>query len=272
VQLGLSCMEEIYDVGGKLDVAITLKDELARTKSGRIYVDDFCRQQKINVVKVKNVNDADAIDAIKQHQLDWLFIIGWSQIAKSEVLSAPKQGVLGMHPTLLPVGRGQAAIPWAILRSLKETGVTLFQLDEGVDTGPIIAQERLPLAANETATTLYQRVADAHRTLIRRVWPELEAGRVQAIPQEEQHASVWEGRKPADGEIRSTMSVSEVERLVRATTKPYPGAFCVNGDTVIRIWQGKVSTSQQPVEPGSRRLHFADGSYDALHYDVEPAI
>ena len=272
VQLGLSCMEEIYKVGGNLDLVITLRDELANHKSGRVYVDQFCATNDVDMLKIKNVNDDDAVAAIKEHEIDWLFIIGWSQIARRAVLTAPRRGVLGMHPTLLPVGRGRAAIAWAIIRDLSETGVTLFQLDEGVDTGPIIAQERLPLASNETATTLYQRVTEAHARLIGRVWPDLIADRVRAVPQQEEQASVWEGRKPTDGQLNSTMTVSEVERLVRATTRPYPGAFWHDGSTMLRIWQGKVSSAAEPPEPGVRRLHFSDGAYDVLHYDVEAAV
>lgn len=272
VQLGLSCMEEIYRVGGKLDLVITLLDESARQKSGRIYVDQFCSARDIPVLKVKNINDDEAVAAIKEHDLDWLFIIGWSQIARHAILAAPRRAVLGMHPTLLPVGRGRAAIPWAIIRDLSETGVTLFQLDEGVDTGPIIAQERLPLASNETATTLYQRVTDAHVSLIGRSWPDLLNDRVRAVPQQEELASFWEGRKPADGRLNPTMTVTEVERLVRATTHPYPGAFWQDNGTMLRVWQGRVSDPAEPAAPGVKRLYFSDGAYDALHYDLEPVV
>lgn len=272
VQLGLSCMEEIYKVGGKLDLVITLHDELAKQKSGRIYLDQFCVAHDVAVRKVKSVNDDEAVAAIKEHEIDWLFIIGWSQIARRMVLTAPRRGVLGMHPTLLPVGRGRAAIPWAIIKDLNETGVTLFQLDEGVDTGPIIAQERLPLASNETASTLYQRVTAAHTSLIARVWPDLINDRVRAVAQQEEHASVWEGRKPADGRLNATMTVAEVERLVRATTHPYPGAFWQDNGTMLRVWEGKVSDTAAPPGPGVRRLYFSDGAYDLLHYEVEPAV
>jgi methionyl-tRNA formyltransferase len=272
VQLGLSCMEEIYNVGGNLDLVITLRDDLANQKSGRVYLDQFCATHDVDVLKVKNVNDDDAVAAIKEREIDWLFIIGWSQIARRALLTAPRRGVLGIHPTLLPVGRGRAAIPWAIIRDLSETGVTLFQLDEGVDTGPIIAQERLPLATNETATTLYQRVTEAHASLIGRVWPDLINDRVRAVPQQEEHASVWEGRKPADGRLKATMTVAEVERLVRATTRPYPGAFWQDNGTMLRVWEGKVSDAAEPPGPGVRRLYFSDGAYDLLHYEVEPAV
>lgn len=122
VQLGYSCMEAIYEVGGKLDLAISLLDNQAKSKSGRIYLDSFCNSKGIPLLKASHVNNPEVIQSIKDAQLDWLFIIGWSQIASQEVLEAPKRGVLGMHPTLLPTGRGRAAIPWAILKGLSKIG------------------------------------------------------------------------------------------------------------------------------------------------------
>jgi methionyl-tRNA formyltransferase len=269
VQLGLACMEEIYKNQGKLDLVITLKDEKARSKSGRIYVDNFCDQNQIKVLKINSVNDAEVIQAIQDYEIDWLFIIGWSQIAKPEVLQAPKRGVLGMHPTLLPQGRGRASIPWAIINNLPETGVTLFQLDEGVDTGPILAQERLPLAPDETATQLYQRVAQAHQTLISKIWSDLVNDQMQPIPQDPSQASVWPARTPADGQIDLSMTVEEVDRLVRATTHPYPGAFWQDSDKIIRIWRGEIGDPLQPSSENVWQLSLSNGIFNALDYEIE---
>lgn len=269
VQLGLACMEAIYEAGGTLDLVITLKDQLARDKSGRIYVDEFCAQHGIDVLKVRHVNDEVVLEAVADRGIDWLFIIGWSQIAGHAVLQAPRLGVLGMHPTLLPEGRGRAAIPWAILKGLSETGVTLFQLDEGVDTGPIVSQERIPLAPNETATTLYRRVADAHQALIRRVWTDLAANRLVPRPQDSSRATEWPGRTPTDGRIRAEMTAGHVDRLVRATTHPYPGAFWEEGDQIIRVWSGRIGVPSETPMPGVIRLILSDGVYDAVDYKIE---
>lgn len=267
VELGLSCMEEIYRIGGELDLVITLRDELARRKSGRVYIDDFCKKRGIKVVKVQHINDDEAVQAVRGREIDWLFIIGWSQIAGRCMLRIPKRGVLGIHPTLLPVGRGRSPIPWAILKGLKETGVTLFQLDEGVDTGPILFQERLPIAADETATTLYDRISAAHRTLISRVWQDLVADRLMPLQQDSSQASVWPARAPKDGRIDLAMTVEEVDRLVRATTHPYPGAFVQNGEKVLKVWAGKIGQGDQPTPEGGLRLVLRDGVFDALVYE-----
>jgi methionyl-tRNA formyltransferase len=270
VQLGLACMEEIYKVGGHLDLVLTLPDSWSKKKSGRVYVDEFCERHGIDLVKSRNVNDDAAIQAVKDHEIDWLFIIGWSQIAHAPMLAAPRKGVLGMHPTLLPQGRGRAAIPWAIIKGLDETGVTLFQLDEGVDTGPIVAQERLPLSPAETATTLYQRVADAHQSLIHRVWWDLVEDRLAPVPQDDSQATYWEGRTPDDGRITSAMSIEEAERLVRATTHPYPGAFYEADGKIVRIWRGEIGDSAS-APPQAYSLPLRDGIYHALDYEIEAA-
>jgi methionyl-tRNA formyltransferase len=266
VQLGLSCMEEIYAAGGKLDLAITLTDDRAIDKSGRVYLDEFAAEHNIELVKIKHINDADAIEAIRSRGIDWLFIIGWSQIAGPEVLAAPTRGVLGIHPTLLPEGRGRAPIPWAILKGLKQTGVTLFKLDEGVDTGEIVAQEILPLAVDETATTLYKRVNDAHRTIIRNVWPALSADAINLRKQDESKATIWPRRTPEDGRITLDMTVEYVDRLVRATTRPYPGAFTEAGGKVIRIWKGKV-VGESDVSDKGYLFDLANGKYLATDFE-----
>ncbi len=272
VQLGLACMDEIYRAGGRLDLAMTLPDDRAAAKSGRVYIDDFCTERGIPLVKTRNVNDLQAIEAVRTRGIDWLFIIGWSQIAREEMLQAPRKGAIGMHPTLLPRGRGRASIPWAILKGLDRTGVTMFQLDSGVDTGPILAQLELPLAADETATQLYQRVAEAHRLLIARVWKDLESGRLQAKPQDASQASVWPGRKPEDGRIDVHMTCQEVERLVRAVTRPYPGAFLDAAGKRYRIWSGRM-LPQAPSEPVREKedgllLGLKDGGYQATEWEA----
>ena len=271
VQLGLACMEEIYAAGGDLNLCLTLTDDRAQKKSGRVFIDDFCARHNIDLVKIRHINDEDAISAIKEHEIDWLFIIGWSQIAGQAVLDAPKRGVLGIHPTLLPVGRGRAPIPWAILKGLEQTGVTLFKLDAGVDTGEILAQEILPIAPDETATTLYARVNEAHKTIISNIWQGLVNDTLELQRQDEASATIWEGRTPEDGRITTDMTVEYVDRLVRATTHPYPGAFIkrsYDGD-ILRIWSGRISDIDHTIADRSELIELSDGVYEALDFEIE---
>jgi methionyl-tRNA formyltransferase len=236
VQLGLSCIEEIYRIGGNLELLITLNDEKAKNKSGRVYLDSIANKHNAPLLKINSINDQEVLNALKEYNIDWLFIIGWSQIAKKEVLDAPLHGCIGMHPTLLPVGRGRAAIPWAIIKGLNETGVTMFKLDEGVDTGDIIGQGIIELDDDTTATDLYKKVEDMHITLISKYWNDIVNNHIILTKQENSLATEWPGRKPEDGEIVSSMTMDEASKLVRAVTHPYPGAFYTDNNKVIRIW------------------------------------
>lgn len=262
VQLGLSCMEAIYEAGGRLSLAVTLPDDKAVSKSGRVYLDEFCSKHGIPLLKSAHVNDPEVVSAVVNAGIDWLFIIGWSQIAGPAVLGAPKLGVLGMHPTLLPVGRGRAAIPWAILKGLDQTGVTLFKLDTGVDTGLIAEQIVIPLGPQTTATDLYDAVDAAHADLIRKAVPQLMAGTLALRSQDEALASVWPGRKPEDGEIDLQGSVWDAERLVRAVTRPYPGAYFHDGEAKVVVWRASVADAV--LDEKTPHLKFRDG-YLVLH-------
>lgn len=260
VQLGLSCIRAIFDAGGSLDCVITLHDQRATRKSGRVYLDEFAAAHDLPLFKIAHISDPETVALIASRDLDWLFIIGWSQIARPETLAAVRRGALGIHPTLLPTGRGRASIPWAIIKALPETGVTMFRIDEGVDTGPIIAQERLPISPRETAETLYSRVATAHEVLMRRTWPALMAGTLSETPQDESQATYWPGRTPEDGRLDREMTVSDADRLVRAATRPYPGAFMDFHDHRLRVWAaepaGSVDAAQRHTLPV---LNFPDG-------------
>jgi methionyl-tRNA formyltransferase len=217
VQLGLSCIEEIYKIGGDLKLLITLKDEKAKDKSGRVYLDDIANEHHVPLLKINSINDAAAIDAIREYRIDWLFIIGWSQIAKSEVLNAPAKGCIGMHPTLLPKGRGRASIPWAILKGLDRTGVSMFKLDEGVDTGDILGQGIIKMHEDITASELY--------------------------------------------EIFSDMTMMEADRMVRAVTHPYPGAFHIADGKKMIIWSASVSAEEG-------RIKLKDGYLTPIAYEI----
>lgn len=267
VQIGLSCMEAIYEIGGTLEVIISIPDTKSTKKSGRIYVDEFASKHNIPVVKTNHINDQLAIDTIKEYDLDWLFIIGWSQIASEEVIATPKKGAIGAHPTLLPVGRGRAAIPWAIIKGLDQTGVTFFKMDKGVDTGLVLGQQIVPILSDETATTLYNKVNSAHEILIKKLYKDLEADIVQGKIQDESKATYWEGRKPKDGELSLSMTMEQVDRLVRATTKPYPGAYLMQNDKKVIIWKGFTSEKSHEKDDWFE-LKLQDGYFYAETFET----
>jgi methionyl-tRNA formyltransferase len=266
VELGLSCMKAIYDSGNGVSLAITLPDNVATQKSGRVFIDEFCLKKKIPLFKNKHINNAEVINEIKKFKIDWLFIIGWSQVANSEIISAPTQGVIGAHPTLLPVGRGRSSIPWAILKDLSQTGVTLFKIDKGIDTGPIFSQKIVNLEKNETATSLYFKIKTAHHQIIKKFIPLLLKNQLRPLPQDEKHSSFWPARRPEDGEINFSKSVWVAERLIRAVTKPYPGAFYFEFKKKIIIWKASVS-NDKPIN--EKFLQFKDGYLILIEFEIK---
>ena len=143
-----------------------------------------------------------------------------------------------MHPTLLPRHRGRAPIPWAILSGLAKTGVTLFQIvDPTADSGPLVGQIEVPIAPDETATTLFAKLAQAHVELVRRCVPELLERRAPRVPQDDRRGSWWPKRTPADGIIDWETRAPYLHDWVRAQTRPYPGAFTFLGDERVVVWR-----------------------------------
>ncbi len=262
VKLGKSCIEKVYEIGGKFDLLITLEDHLSTKKSGRIFLDDIAQKNDTPLLKINHINDEASINSLIDYEIDWLFLIGWSQIASSNVLNSCKKGVIGAHPTLLPRGRGRAAIPWTIIKGLNKTGVTFFNMDEGVDTGNILGQKEIPVLKNETATTLYEKVNNSHINLIEEVWRKIDNNSLTEIVQDNQKSTYWKGRKPSDGEIfPNKMTTKEIDRLVRATTKPYPGAFVLKNKSKLIIWEGKKGKALDGI-----KIKCIDGYYTATNY------
>jgi len=264
VQLGKSCIEAILDNGGSFQLFLTLHDHKAKKKSGRIYLDDIAFETKTPLYKLNHINDPDVLEALTNHSIDWLFLIGWSQIASPEFLKVPKMGVIGAHPTLLPIGRGRAAIPWTILKGFERTGVTFFKMDEGVDTGDILGQIEIDVDVCESSTSLYEKINKCHVDLIKLIWPKLLGNTLFGTKQDETLATYWEGRTPADGELFYSMTLYEVDRLVRATTYPYPGAFkMIDNESKILIWRGSLLPQENSVP-----IQFIDGLFYAIEYEI----
>lgn len=263
VQIGKSCIEAVLNNGGHFDLFLTLHDHKSLKKSGRIFLDEIAKKSNTPLFKLNHINDPEVVNILQKHEIDWLFIIGWSQIASAELISIPRMGIIGAHPTLLPIGRGRAAVPWAIIKGLDKTGVTFFKMDEGVDTGEILDQFEIPISKNENASSLYDKVNTAHVDLIKQIWPKLINGTIDGIKQNETLATYWEGRTPADGELNSTMTVLEVDILVRATTRPYPGAYIRTDDGKrLVIWEGSKIFKVE-----AKQLKFIDGDYYALDFE-----
>ncbi|MCC6346589.1 MAG: methionyl-tRNA formyltransferase [Nitrospirales bacterium] len=181
---------------------------------------------------------------------DIIFCIGWSRLLPKDVLAVPPLGVIGMHPTLLPEGRGRAPIPWAIIKGMSRSGVTMFYLDEGVDSGDIIAQKEFGIRFEDDAASVYRKSVSAMIGLTREYLPLLAGGQAPRKKQEETNASWWEKRTPTDGCIDWSKSVLENYNFIRALTRPYPGAFTYHREAKVLLWKSAPLNAGGCSEPG----------------------
>jgi methionyl-tRNA formyltransferase len=238
--MGRDCLAAAAEAGAEVAAVVTLPGPIDPDRSGQCSFDEIASELGARLIETADVNSPETIAALRAADPDLMFVVGWSQLVMDEFIGLPRHGVFGMHPTLLPRHRGRAAIPWAILSGLAKTGVTLFQIADGTaDSGPIVGQVEVPVALDETATTLYEKVTAAHLELVREYVPKLVDGTAERTPQDTRRASAWPKRTPADGIIDWETRAPYLYDWVRAQTRPYPGAFTYLGDEKLVVWQAR---------------------------------
>jgi methionyl-tRNA formyltransferase len=141
--------------------------------------------------------------------------------------------------------RGRAALGWTILLDVRETGSTLFWIDEGVDSGPIAAQQPILLTGTETLGQLMDLQLDTLESMIPLLIEQLSRGERPARPQDHSRATFLSLRRPEDGQIDWSQSATEIERLIRSVSKPYPGAFTFLRGRKLTIWSARVGSFPQ---------------------------
>lgn len=171
-----------------------------------------------------------AVARLAEWQPEAIVVVAFGQILRPSVLALPPYGCLNVHASLLPRWRGAAPIPAAILAGDATTGVTLMRLDEGLDTGPILAQVECPIAPDDTTATLTARLAELGARLLVETLPGWLAGEVRPRPQDPSLASYCRPLRKEDGSLDWSRPAIELDRRVRACA-PWPGAYTT--------WQGQ---------------------------------
>lgn len=233
----LITLKTMVEMGVSTIYLFTLDSSKSNRHSDYIDLKPIAKQYNIPVKEIININDPETMNSIASLDPDYIFVIGWSQICSKEFLAIPRKGVIGYHPALLPENRGRGVIPWTILQRKKETGSTLFWIDEGVDSGEILAQESFPISIDETATTLYQKHEDCLKRLLVSSISKILNGTAPRIPQDHSRATYCSKRTPVDGYIDWSLPAESIWTLIRAVTHPYPGAFTFYKGKKIIIWE-----------------------------------
>ncbi len=243
--IGRDCLEAAADVGADVVGVVTLPGPVDPNRSGQCSFDEVAARFGAQIVETADINADETLAAVRALDPALIFVVGWSQLVRDPFIALAREGVFGMHPTLLPRHRGRAPIPWAILTGLARTGVTLFEIVDGTaDSGAIVGQVVVDIAPDETATTLFDRLATAHVDLIREYVPQIVAGSAPRVRQDPRRASSWPKRVPSDGIIDWETRARYLHDWVRAQTRPYPGAFTFLGDEKVVVWRAR------PVEHG----------------------
>jgi methionyl-tRNA formyltransferase len=171
---------------------------------------------KYNLAVLQPQKISQILDVLRELEPDLIVVAAYAQIIPEAVLNLPKYGCINIHPSLLPKYRGASPVHAAILNGDKETGVTIMLMDKTFDTGPILSQESLPIAEQETTITLLDKTAELGAKLLTPTIKKYIKGQIKPLPQDSTQFSYVKMFEKKDGLINWTKSAVEIERLIRA--------------------------------------------------------
>jgi methionyl-tRNA formyltransferase len=190
----------------------------------------------------KKINDLENLDWAREKQPDIIFAVGFSQLMAQEWLDMPRLGCIGFHPTKLPQGRGRAPLAWTVLEQTFGSA-TFFLMGQGADDGPIFVQEIFPIEADDDAASVEKKIEQAIITSLDKWLPELKKGIWEPIAQDEAQASWYGKRALEDGHINWNNSAFYIDRLIKASSHPHPGAYTYFKDTKLIVWKSELETT-----------------------------
>lgn len=240
VKFGFELLSSILEKNWEISIVFSYEDSKKKIYSDYAEFDVITNRYKIKHVKVNNINDEKNIELLKGIKPDVILVMGWSQLLKSEILSIPRIGTIGSHPTELPKYRGRAPIPWSIIKGLEKSALTFFWMGEGIDEGDILDQRFFAITQNDDASSIYDKVTKLGQTMILENLPLIEKGTANRIRQNQsEFIEYWQRRTPEDGKIDWTRPGAEIHTLIRATTHPYPAAFTFFKNSKLKIWKAR---------------------------------
>ena len=214
----------------------------------------FALQHGIPVHQPVRIKTNEEVRAVfESASPDACVVAAYGKILPKWMLAIPRLGCINVHASLLPRYRGAAPINWAIANGERETGITIMQMDEGMDTGPILAKLAIEIGDDETAVELSTRLAVLGADLLGRTLPRIERGEIQAVAQSEAEATYAPMLKREDGLMDWRLQARELANRVRAF-QPWPGAYTDFRGKRLIVWQAKESmqqTASENLKPGT---------------------
>lgn len=276
--IGMACLQELLDQGANVVAVVTHRDDPGEA----IWfgsVAELAAARGIPVHTPEDPNTPSFVEQVRGLRPDLVFSFYYRRLLCPALLAIPSLAAMNLHGSLLPKYRGRAPLNWVLVNGESVTGVTLHHMDARADHGDIIAQRAIPIAVEDTALTLSRKLTTAARTLLGETYPLIVTGRAPRIPQDHAAATKFSRRSPADGLIDWSRSAWETFNLIRAVTRPFPGAFTVWAGRKFFLWSARPPrgrSSQAPPgtvlgagEDGALRVATGQGVLEVLRIQAE---
>lgn len=248
----VGALQAVIDAGYEVAAVVTQPDKpKGRGKQVQMTPVKTCAlQHNIPVFQPKRIKDSEAVEVLRGFGADLFVVAAFGQILSREILDIPRLGCVNIHASLLPKYRGAAPIQWAILNGEKETGITLMQMDEGMDTGAMLAKCILPISETETGESLFEKLAQAGAKLLIEKLPDIEAGRLEPQPQNSEEATYAPMIRKEMGKIDWNRTAVELERKIRGLNS-WPSAYTYLNQKGLKIWEAKADEGSVKDTPGT---------------------
>lgn len=233
-------------------------------------------EHHLTVMQPASLRPAAVVDALAALQPEVIVVVAYGNILPPAVLRLPPHGCINLHASVLPKYRGAAPVHWAIIHGETVTGYTIIQMDEHIDTGPMLRSETCPIAPADDALSLGQRLAEAGARGMLEVLAALECGTLSPQPQSDTGASYAPKLTRDLGRLDWSQPAGTLHNLVRGLV-PWPGATTGWRGVEIKVWRTQVSTTPHAVPPGTvtallpEGLAVACGAQQLLLHEVQPA-
>lgn len=186
----------------------------------------------LEVYQPDNINSKESVEKIKELEPDFIIVIAFGQILKKEILNLPKYSCINVHASLLPRYRGAAPINWAIINGEKETGISIMEMDTGLDTGDVYRMKAIPIDKSDNYLTIHDKLAQLGAEELVKALEDISSGKAIKTPQDDKLSTYAPMIYKETGKINWNKSANEIDNLVRGVT-PWPSAYTeYKGETV----------------------------------------
>ncbi|MCH5275490.1 MAG: methionyl-tRNA formyltransferase [Lachnospiraceae bacterium] len=252
----VGALDALCRAGHDIVAVITQPDKAKGRSDKPVYspVKAYAVEKQIPVFQPERIKRPEAVEELRRYPADVFVVAAFGQILSKEILDMPRFGCLNIHASLLPKYRGSSPIQWAVIDGEEKSGVTIMQMNEGIDTGDILYQKEILLDKKETGATLFDKLTTLGAEAIVEALSLLEAGKLKPVPQNESEASHTVMLSKAMGQLDFSKSAEELERLIRGLNS-WPSAYTFLEGKQLKIWEAEVYT---PVE---QTVDACEGKY-----------